>query len=91
MQTLMLAHQLEKMSMFANALTLLESGDSENAVRLLEQQLSSAISTADDVILADVEINLPPGDLKEGARRANEYVQRHDVSAERKEAPLDFP
>ena len=102
MQTLVLAHQLEKMSIYAAALNLIESGDTEKAVWLLELQLSSAISAADEVILSDVGINHPFGDLKEVLSRVAEpelayltdddtsgpdpYARRYDFSKN----PLDY-
>ena len=81
-QSILLAHELETMSLCVNALTVLERGDVERATRLLEQRLASSLSTADRLASSGITIDQPFPNLKEGARRARDYVERHEIAPE---------
>ena len=69
-QGLLLAHELETMGLCVNALNSLERGDVEKATRLLEQRLAASGVTIDQAI----------PNLKENARRAHDYVERHEIA-----------
>ena len=79
-QSLWLAHELETMGLCVNALNALERGDVEKATRLLEHRLASSMSTANRLAVSGVTITGPFPNLKEGARRARDYVERHEIA-----------
>ena len=79
-QRLQLAHEFETMSLCVNALTVLERGDVEKAKRLLEQRLAASLSVADHLAASGVTIDEAIPNLREGARRARDYVERHEIA-----------
>jgi hypothetical protein len=68
------------MGLCVNALNVLERGDVERATRLLEQRLASSLSAADRLAASGVTIDQPIPSLKDGARRARDYVERHEIA-----------
>ncbi len=70
-----LAHELEVMSLTANAAMLIRNGKTEQAVRLLEQRLTFSVSKTRELTAAGA--NLPPEfpNLRDAPRRAAEYAR----------------
>ena len=79
-QGVQLAHELETMGLCVNALNSLERGDVETATRLLEHRLASSLSVADRVAASGITIDQAIPNLKESARRAHDYVERHEIA-----------
>ena len=79
---LQLAHELETMIITVGVLGLLETGDTEKAVRVLENRLDSSLAHANRIAASGVVIEAAIPNLRESAWRAHKYVQSHDISPE---------
>lgn len=73
---LALAHSLEKTALCANGLNTLAQKRQHVTGRLLDQQLRSAVETAEKLSGAGVTIDMAIPDLLDGIRRARVYAQR---------------
>ncbi len=83
-----LGHELEVMALTANAATLIRSGKTEKAVRLLEQRLTSAVSEASELTNGGVILPADTPNLRAAPGRAAKYASENNlpkVAAQAKE------
>ena len=73
-KAMILAHSLEKISLTANYLSILDQDRQESARKLLDSQLRSALESAEKFSDATVDTHIP--NLIDGVRRAKKYSDR---------------
>ncbi|ANM30385.1 hypothetical protein ABI59_13595 [Acidobacteria bacterium Mor1] len=73
LESVALAHQLNKVGLCANVLQALDEGNTAKARKLLEEGMSRSLSEAERLLDQDVSLDIATPNLREGVRRASEY------------------